>query len=183
MGHKFERYCKDYENIENYQKALADNFKGWCIHHRLQTWTSDGERREVDITAAELEALGMYWHRPSEELIFMKDSEHHSLHMKCKHKTEEHRKKLSEAKKGENNPMYGKHHSEETKNKISEEKKGKPTWSKGKKFSEEHKKKLSEAHKGEKHSAYGKHWFNNGKINKFCYECPEGFIPGRLLIK
>ena len=32
---------------------------------------------------------------------------------------------LSEAQKGENNPMYGKHHTGETKNKISEAKKGK----------------------------------------------------------
>lgn len=26
----------------------------------------------------------------------------------------------------------------------------------------------------------GKHWYNNGKINKFCYECPEGFVKGFL---
>ena len=29
-------YCKDYENIENYEKALADNFKGWDCHHRKE---------------------------------------------------------------------------------------------------------------------------------------------------
>ena len=34
-----KRYCKDYENIENYDKALADNFKGWHCHHRLETHT------------------------------------------------------------------------------------------------------------------------------------------------
>lgn len=82
MGHKFERYCKDYENIENYDKALADNFKGWDCHHRLQTWTSDGERRPVDITAAELIALGMYYNRPADELIFLTESEHNNLHKK-----------------------------------------------------------------------------------------------------
>lgn len=26
----------------------------------------------------------------------------------------------------------------------------------------------------------GKHWFNNGKINRFAFECPDGFKPGRL---
>lgn len=26
----------------------------------------------------------------------------------------------------------------------------------------------------------GCRWFNNGKINKFCHECPEGFILGKL---
>ena len=40
---KYKRYCKNIENVENYEKALADNFVGWCLHHRLQTWTSDGE--------------------------------------------------------------------------------------------------------------------------------------------
>ena len=35
-----------------------------------------------------------------------------------KHLTEEHKSKLSKAKKGENNPMYGKHRDDETKDKI-----------------------------------------------------------------
>ena len=29
MKHTFERYCKDYENIENYEAAKKDNFKCW----------------------------------------------------------------------------------------------------------------------------------------------------------
>lgn len=33
MGYK--QYCKDYENIENYDKAKVDNFVGWDCHHRL----------------------------------------------------------------------------------------------------------------------------------------------------
>ena len=36
-----------------------------------------------------------------------------------KHLTEEHKSKLSEARKGENNPMYGKHRDDETRIKIS----------------------------------------------------------------
>ena len=80
--------------------------------------------------------------------------------------SEERRIKLSEALKGENNPNYGKHLSEETKRKLSEAKKGR-------RQTEEEKRKQSEAQRG-------KHWFNNGKINKFCYECPDGFIPGML---
>ena len=198
--HSFQNYCKDYENIENYDKAKADNFKGWCCHHRLQTWTSDGERRLVDISAAELKALGMYYNRPPEELIFLTESEHHSLH-----------------NKGESNPMYGKQGywkgktgpnkdkqlSEETKNKISYA-------NKGKQLSEEHKNKLSEAHKGKHHSEEAKkkmsearkgktkseetrkrmsdankgmRWFNNGEKCVRAKECPEGFVTGRLLIK
>lgn len=90
-----------------------------------------------------------------------------------KHLSAETRKKMSEAHKGEKHPMYGKKHSEETKKKISEAKKGTCLY-------DETRKKISEAVKGENNPAYGKHWFNNGKINKFCNECPPGFTPGRI---
>ena len=153
----FEKYCAEPEKIENYEKAKADNFKGWSCHHRLETHNSDGERRLVDITVAELKALGMYYNRPAEELIFLPVGEHTSLH-----------------DEGENHPMYGKHHSAESKQKSSEA-------HKGKKFSEEHKKKIGGAQKGNK-NVRGTHWYNNGKISKRAYECPEGFVPGRLLI-
>ena len=212
----YKRYCSDIYNVENFEKAKADNFKNWQLHHRLETHNSDGERRAVDITAAELEALDMYYNRPASELIFMKIVEHRQLHMKGKqgywkdktnpmygkHHSEETKKKLSEAAKGrqgpnkgkhlseetkkklseahkgkqagENNPMYGKHHSAESIQKMSEAKKGENHPMYGKKHSEETKNKIGEAHKG-------KHWYNNSKINKLCYECPPGFIPGRLI--
>lgn len=67
-------------------------------------------------------------------------------------------------------------HSEETKKKISEGNKGK----KLEPISEEHKMKISEAMKGNTHTK-GMKWFNNGKINKVCFECPEGFVPGKLI--
>ena len=151
MGYKL--YCKDYENIENYEKALKDNFKGWCCHHRLQTHNSDGERRLVNISAAELLALGMYYNRPAEELIFLTESEHHSLH-----------------NKGEKHPLYGKHHSEQSRNKMSESKKN---------MSEATRKKMGEAKKGNT-NVRGRRWFNNGKICIRAKECPPGFVPGRL---
>ena len=174
MAYYFNRYCKDYTNIENYEKALADNFKGWHCHHRLETHNSDGERRLVDISYKELIALGMYYSRPAEELIFLTTREHNAF-------------------------KKGKTCSAETRRKMGEAKKGKPTWSKGKKFSEEHKKRMSESAKkrwaNEKALGYhhttearnkigathkGTHWYNDGKINKRCYECPDGFVPGRL---
>ena len=203
-----KRFCKEPEKIENYEKAKADNFKGWRCHHRLETHTSDGERRAVDITVAELQALGMYWNRPASELIFLTISEHRSLHTKgesnpmygkqgyWKGKTGPNKGKLA----GENNPMYGKHHTLLSIQKMSEAKKGKhfseeskkkmSDAHKGKKCSEETKKKIGEAHKGRKFSKEakkkmslqktGRHWYNDGKINKLCYECPDGFTPGRL---
>lgn len=160
-------YCTEPEKIENFEKALADNFVGWVCHHRLQTWTSDGDRRLVDISAAELKALGMYYDRPPEELIFMTKAEHSKLHskgehnpmygnkhseetrkkMSCswdydKHFSDETKERMSEAKKGEKNSFYGKRHTEETKKRISEKKKGK-------KHSKETKNKMSESHKGQ----------------------------------
>ena len=82
------------------------------------------------------------------------------------HHTEEAKKRMSEAHKGENNGFYGKHHSEETKRKISEKNKGKKLSEetkkklseirKGRKFSEEHKRKISESNKGKKHTEESK---------------------------
>ena len=115
MKHKFERYCKEYENIENYEAAKKDNFIGWCCHHR----------KGVNIAAEELRALGMYYNRPADELIFLTESEHDILHKKGKPKSEEHKKKLSEAKKG-------KHLSEEHKKKMSEAQKGYHWYNNGK---------------------------------------------------
>lgn len=51
--------------------------------------------------------------------------------------------------------------------------KGKQAWNKGKSPSEKARKKMSDAKKDV-------HWYNNGKENKFCFECPEGFVPGRI---
>lgn len=68
------------EKIENYEKAKSENFKGWCRHHRLETHTSEGIRRNIDITPQELKALGMYYNRPASELIYMRNGEHTTLH-------------------------------------------------------------------------------------------------------
>ena len=118
-------------------------------------------------------------------------------------------KASSESKKGkytgEDNPFYGKHHSTETRKKLSdswdydkhfttETRKKISEGNKGKKFSEEHKKKIGTANKGRRHSEeakrkiseanrinnIGRHWYNNGEISIRAYECPEGFVPGRI---
>lgn len=70
------------EQIENYQFAKKDNFQGWCIHHRLETHNSDGEKRLINLSREELIALDMYYNRPASELVFLTKSEHIILHMK-----------------------------------------------------------------------------------------------------
>ena len=125
----YKRYCKDIENVENFEKAKADNFKGWDCHHRLETHNSDGERRLVDITQAELIALGMYYNRPASELIFMKESEHSSLHTKGK---QGNRKGKQGYWKGKTGPNKGKQFSAEARNKMSLQKTGRHWYNDGK---------------------------------------------------
>lgn len=64
------------------------------------------------------------------------------------HCSEEHKLKISLAKRGSNNPNWGKHLSEETRKKISESNKGKTSLLKGIPRTDEAKKKISEAKKG-----------------------------------
>lgn len=116
-------YCSDIENVENFEKALADNFVGWECHHRLETHTPDGKRRDVDVSQKELQALDMYYHRPASELIFLITREHNA-YRKGRLKSEEAKKKMSESHKG-------KKLSDETRKKLSEAKKGKNIWTKG----------------------------------------------------
>lgn len=118
--------------------------------------------------------------------------------------SEESKRKLSIAKKGK--PCLknrGKFRSEETKEKMR-------IASTGRKLSEETKEKIRQAHLGKKLSEktkflignaskvrklseetkeklkkqkLGCHWYNNGIIQIFVKECPEGFVPGILFRK
>ena len=171
MRYNFKYYCKDYQNIENYEAAKKDDFVGWHCHHR----------KGVDIPKEELIALGLYYNRPASELIFLTSREHSRLHNKGKKMSEEFCRKNSESHKGENNPFYGKHHSEEAKKKMMEARKGKHLGKDnsfyGKHHSEEFRKKIGEINKVK---MKGMRFFNNGKINIRAKECPEGFVPGRI---
>lgn len=71
-------FCKqdEYEQIENYELAKADNFKGWDCHHRLELHP-DGSLR---FTRNSLKKLDLYVNRPASELIFLTHSEHARIH-------------------------------------------------------------------------------------------------------
>lgn len=126
-----QAYCKDdLSKIENYDKAIADPENVWDCHHRLE-FTLEGEFAH---THEELKRLGMYYHRPYFELIFLTHSEHLRLHKKGK----------NHHLYGKASPMKGKHHSDETRQKMSEAKKGR----KLRPFTAETRRKMSEAHKG-----------------------------------
>ncbi len=128
-------YCLDFEKIENFDLAHKDNFKGWECHHRLETHNSDGERRLVDLSMTELLALGMYYNRPAEELIFMRVKDHRQLHLKGKPTWNKGLKMgpwPEELNKRRSITMKGMKHSKERNKKISIMRKGKPSNVKGK---------------------------------------------------
>ena len=113
-------FCSEpLELIENYQQAKADNFAGWCIHHRLEI-QPDGTR----MSRQELKDKDLYYGRPASELIFMRFGEHTTLHWLGKHHSTEARRKMSEA-------LKGKHKSAEHCKKLSEALKGRHWWNDG----------------------------------------------------
>lgn len=73
-------YCRkgEMDKIENYDKAIADKENMWVCHHRLEL-TLDGEYAH---SQDDLIRMGMYWHRPYFELIFLPKGEHQRLHVK-----------------------------------------------------------------------------------------------------
>ena len=197
--------CDNIENVENYEKAKADNFDGWICHHRLETHFSDGTERpkNAQMSVEELIALDMYYHRPAEELIFLTREKHQNVHFRGKHHSEETKEKLSKALKGKPSKLKGRHPSEEARKKMSDARKGKPSKLKGRHLSEETKRKLSEANKGQvawnkgkkmseefcrkmsevaklSEERKGRHWYNDGTKSVMSKTCPEGFVPGRL---
>ena len=161
-------FCKeDISKIKNYDKAIADTTQTWECHHMTETWWNCSRQDLIDNEC--------YYNRKACELIFLTKAEHRRLHYKGRALTEETRRKMSESHKGHSV-------SDESRRKISETKKGQPSPMKGKIHSEESLRKMSESHKGHPPTkgSKGMHWYNNGKVNKFSYECPEGYIKGRL---
>lgn len=147
---------------------------GYELHHIDETLKVNDKER--------------YYKWNIEDLIMLTSSEHHRLHATGKaytkgyHHSEETKKKISDAMKGENNPFYGKHHTEETKEKLKgennpmygkqhtdESRKKMSEARKGTRFTEEHKRKIAEALK----SHVGWHYWTNGVEIKCSVECPR----------
>lgn len=142
--------------------------KGYVLHHINPEWKHSDIDRYIQ------------WN--PEDLIVMTISEHVKLHWTYDHderakkisastkgvlKSDETRRRMSEAQKG-------KVYSEATRKKLSENVLGEKNPNYGRDFSEEHRRKIGEA-------AKGRHYYNNGKICVREYECPDGFVAGRLL--
>lgn len=131
------QYCKNYTDIENYDKAISDTEHTWICHHKLEAWFS----------RIELEQMNRYYNVSARELVFCKNR---NEHFKYPHKGfEDARLKKTGVKRGP--------YTQEHRDKISKALKGKkrPDVSiarKGMKFTEEHKRNLSIAAMGRKFS-------------------------------
>ena len=166
LHHKFPRSFskKDGAGVDNDEDnlvslSLADHFR---VHYYLWKSAKKGYRgmmaraftlmRKKAVVYATDETIEQI--ARDYEMAMREAAEQHSKAMKGKKVSEETKNRMSAAKK-ENKYHLGKKHTDETKNKIGAAEKGN-TYTKG------------------------MHWYNNGKINKLCYECPPGFIPGML---
>ena len=158
-----KKYCSDYKQIENYEKAKNDPFIKWECHHRFEL-----KCPLIKPLVKDLIASNLYYNRPAEELIFLTPSEHHNLHAVY------------------NNRFRGKRHSEKTKLIMSLH--GGNAF-RGKHHTEEAKEKNRLAHLGKKMTPEkkqewlkimaGRRWFTDGINDKFSVNCLEGFRPGR----
>ena len=161
-------FCSNPKAIENYAFAISDENKTWECHHRLETHFSDGTERpkNAQLSKEELIAFDMYYNRPPEELIFLTVSEHQKLHHQSIPKTEEHKRKISNALKGRTDIKHdfskGRHWYNNGFIEVCEKKcppyfkEGRLYERKQKHLTEEHKRKISEwnqAHKKERGKA------------------------------
>lgn len=174
-------FCSEpLSKIENYDDAVSDDTCTWDCHHKLEIVGN----REVSVE--ELKREGKYYNRPANELIFMKHNEHMSLHLSVRnigndyfkghHFSDEAKQKLSNAMTGKTSGFKGKHHSEESKKKLS-------LAHKGMKLTDEHKRKIADSVGKAKignTNVRGKKWFNDGVRSIRAFECPVGFVAGRI---
>lgn len=78
---KVKAYCKDFQKIENFMEAYNDLNETWHCHHRLEI------HNDYENTMEDLILMNLYYDRPPEEFIFLRASEHISIHNKGKKPT------------------------------------------------------------------------------------------------
>lgn len=81
---------------------------------------------------------------------------------------------------GEKNPFYGKHHSSEVRTKLHNRFYGKPRNVVNGVSKESRESISNNISNRNKLNNVGRKWFNNGIVNKFCFECPDGFVEGMV---
>lgn len=139
-----KRYCcEDISLIENYEEAVNSGEK-YDVHHKLGLWFN--KQWLID--------NGFYYKQRAEMLMFMKHSEHMTLHW------------------SDNKYTLGRTHSEESKQKISKAKMGHSV-------SEEAKQKMSDAKRGKHNTHMSKKVHQYTLDGHFVSEYPSGAEAGR----
>lgn len=73
ISKSYEVICsEDPSFIENYDKAIADPYIKWVIHHRLEI--------DLNVSAKYLKDNDLYYNRPASELIYLTPDAHAKLH-------------------------------------------------------------------------------------------------------
>ena len=182
LHHKFMRSFSRLEGteIDNDKDNLVSLSLGdhFLVHYYLWKCTKKGYKRRTSVpvhfmfkksmkflTDETIEQIAKDW--KNLDITLSEETKRKiSEANKGKPFSEEHKRKLAEAKKG-------KHRSEEVKQKIANSRKGVSSGRKGQTWSDETRQKMAKRK--------GKHYYNNGIKQVFVVDCPEGFVPGRLL--
>lgn len=160
---QYMKFCPEhYTEIENYEKAKADNFEGWVCHHR------NGEYFSKDW----LKKNNMYWNRKDpHEFIFVTRAEHVRIHHIGTTRSDATRMAISTANKGKTRSPFTEVHKERISKALT-----------GRHLSDETRQRIKATHHHLKtKGSSGMHWYNDGVKNHVGYTCPEGFKEGRLV--
>lgn len=72
--------CENISKIKNFEEAINDSKNVWHCHHRLETHTREGVKRENPVSQSLLVKHNLYYDRPASELIFLTQHDHFTLH-------------------------------------------------------------------------------------------------------
>lgn len=172
---------QDFESRKRYHYFYMNQGVDFVFYRALRKYGWDNFHWEIIDTANsedELDNKEIFWISHLKSYIYDENSNGYNMTLggegaRGRVVSDETRKKLSKAKKGENNPLFGKNLSEEHRRKISDGNKGKNVseetrikmsksqmgdshWNRGKNLSDEHKKKIAESISGENHPMFGK---------------------------
>lgn len=137
------------------------------LHHKDTTMKFNNVDRYIE------------WNKEDVEVMTLSD--HTKLHCQL-FMNEEYKQNMSEMKKGQTAWNKGKHFkcTKKRRSRTEDEKQYTSELMKNIERTDEWKANISKALKGRKGSATGKHWFNNGVTETYDFNCPDGYVKGRL---
>ena len=122
--HNAKRFCKeDISKIENYDKAVNDKEITWHCHHRTEIWWNCSKKDLIENEcyynrkACELIFLTPAEHRRLHSMNMSGDTR---IKMK---EAKKGKNNVMYGRRGKNNPNYGSHRTEESRRKMSEARK------------------------------------------------------------